>query len=306
MSEEYYEMEMHPLDSGYVCKLALNEFVALQNTDLIETIVLMDKSGHMEVEAQRIASQVLMQAFYKLSYDPSHQIHVVPFSIGLLQSQNVRKRLLKNFKKHFQDLSNNKPVRLLMVSDGGSPDVDETLQAAADFAKYLRERDFIVSSQSIRLFTGDSNPDEVKEQANIIPAPIDVLSSESDEAIAEKIADLFIDDKLDYHQVLQAKSKILLKTPWDSSPSDQILLKPGDNIFWLTEAPEESMSIEDTAVENVSKPPLSLDSFQMLVKDIQNQVTDQLKLLKVEGTTEAEEKIYKLEEYFKETEGKLE
>jgi hypothetical protein len=116
---------------------------------------------------------------------------------------------------------------------------------------------------------------------------------------------LFTDDKLDYHQVLQAKSKILLKTPWDSSPSDQILLKPGDNIFWLTEAPEEPMSIEDTTVESVLMPPLTFANFQVLMKEIRSQVTDQLKVLKVVGTTKAEEKIAKVVEYFKETEEKL-
>jgi hypothetical protein len=114
-----------------------------------------------------------------------------------------------------------------------------------------------------------------------------------------------MDDKLDYHQVLQAKSKILLKTPWNSTPSDQIMLKPGENIFWLTEAPAEPMSIEDTTVENVLMPPLTFASFQVLMKEIQSQVMNQLKVLKVVGTTKADVEIAKVVEYFKETEEKL-
>jgi hypothetical protein len=99
-------------------------------------------------------------------------------------------------------------------------------------------------------------------QANstTIPKLIDISSNESDSAIAAKITELFSSDKLEHRRVLKATDNIILKTPWDSSPASQILLKPGDNLFWLCKIPTGELKIGDTVVNVVT---------QLLTDDIQ-------------------------------------
>jgi hypothetical protein len=319
MSQESFDIKLYPLESEYVGRVELDDKVAHPNEDLVETIVIIDRSGSMRENAQRMLSVILPLAFSILGYSDGKEVHIIPFNdcsfLKTLTISSIKRAELRAkygtfmstainvCHKNFERISNGKPVRLLTISDGDVEDVKRTSTAASEFAEYLKNGDFVINSQAVRFFTSDCQPDstalasllQVNNTTN--PKLIDISSSETDGAIAAMIAGLFTDDKLDYHQVLQAKSKILLKTPWDSSPSDQILLKPGDNIFWLTEAPEEPMSIEDTTVESVLMPPLTFANFQVLMKEIRSQVTDQLKVLKVVGTTKAEEKIAKVVEY---------
>lgn len=327
MSNQPIEIQLYPVENDYIGRVMVEEGEGHRETSQIETVIIIDKSSSMAEQTQILISNILPLALTKLSYAPNQVVHLIFFNHhAVLQSVSLSamKKMkvsaeggtnmapaIATCRKLIEKISESKPIRLLAISDGAVSDMKEALIASSNFADFLKKHDYSINSQAIRLFTSESQPDTtalaslLQVNNTVNPRLIDVSSSMFDDDIAEKIAGLFISDMMDQRRIMTAKKEVFLKTPWDPTPASQIMLKPGENVFWLQELPQEPMTVEDEPVVDTLMSPLNLEGFQTLMTQTQNQLTDQLKVLKVLGTAKADEKIARIVEYFKSTEEKL-
>lgn len=232
---------------------------AQENSSLVETIIILDKSGSMGQQAGRMANTIIPLFLSKLFYPDQQVIHLITFDNNSLYTANTVDQLkilhvqgdggtemtsavqtCHNMFGHFVNtLGQLKPVRLLTISDGEIQDQDATEKAAHELAKFLENHDFTINSQAVRLFTSSQQPDtralaSLLQLNNVTASSLtDISSSESDEEISEMIADLFRGDNLTKVLHMTSANQILVKHPWDEKTAANIALVPGENLFWL-------------------------------------------------------------------------
>lgn len=297
----------------------------IEKDALYQTIIVMDRSGSMGSEAERLVQIIFPLFLKKLSYQPSNLIHLITFdtvselnevSVDELAELNISARgstLMKDAVDTCRDvfslLDKRKPVRVLTISDGEIYDQAPTRKAAASLNTYLKGLDpsFTINSNAVRLFTSDSQPDTtaIGSLLQINNGPInslvDIPSNESDEVIAQKIADLFMNDNFDRLRTVNASKPIFKKFPWDDQATSSLNLSPGENVFWLTEAPTDELNDNGSPVKAVNQPQLDADNFEVLIRSKFDEIIEKLKILQIINSYESIETIVKVKKYFKET-----
>lgn len=292
---------------------------------LYQTIIVMDRSGSMGSEAQRLVQQIFPLFLQKLSYQPSNLIHLITFdsvselnevTLDELPELNISARgstLMKDAVEIccgvFSSLDNKKPVRLLTISDGQIYDQQLTTVAAASLNNFLKgfNPSFKINSKAVRLFTSDSQPDTkaISSLLQINNGPskslVDIPASESDEVIAQKIADLFLDDNFDRLRTVNASEPVFKQFPWDGQATSNLTLAPGENVFWMTEVPKGGFEDNGSTVKAVNQPELNADRFELLIRSKFDEIIEKLKVYQIIDSYESRETIIKIKTYFKET-----
>jgi hypothetical protein len=273
-SETNYNLNVYPLPEGdFVGVISIEENSSNRSPLSIETIVIIDKSGSMVDDVDRIVTKILPQVFSKLSYNADKTVHIITFDSTAESHEKAVKDLkafslscggesmmapaIQNCQKILKTIGSNTPIRILTISRGDINDVPETVEAAGRQLEFLEKHEFSVNSQAVRIVSKPTTEDsDLRAISSLLPANstttpklIDVSTSESNSAIASKIAQLFLDDNLGQRRVLKASENIILKSPWEKSPASQILLKPGENIFWLSKDTIEGIKIGDIDVK---------------------------------------------------------
>lgn len=324
------ELNLHSVDKNeFIGMIDVPENVTAKKINP-EMVVIIDRSGSMLDAVRRLTNEILPSFLSKLSYDKTKIVHLVYFhseaeSFSLrvedvenlsmcsegktMMSQGIMtcQKVFSKFEK-----KTHKPIRLLTISDGEVQDGEETGKAAAEFAGYLKEHGFAINSQAVRLFTNESQPDTtalcslLQVNNTTKPRMIDIKTSDSNESIVSKMANLFMLDNLSGGQSLKCDSEVIYKFPWLPSPSSRLLLVPGKNVFWLKVVPATGyIKVLGTPVKVTKKGSLSLDGFHGLIESQLFHIVDHMKILKVVGTKEASGTIQHIVSYFQETEEKL-
>jgi hypothetical protein len=315
-------------------KLSDNEFIGTvqiekasnnqQDPSLVETIIILDRSGSMGSEVPRVINEIIPKSLTKLFYDNEQVIHIITFdnateyfceTIKTFRTMEISSKggtimepAIKKLQELLATLSYNKPIRLLTISDGQVHDRVKVLSAAGDLVKFLENHDFSINSQAVRLFTGMNQPDTtalaslLQINNTTTSSLVDIPASESNDVITDKISNLFRSDNLDYSRTLTMTEKLVKKFPWETSESSQITLTPGENIFWLKTIPSGEIKVDQYQAFVVPQQPLTLLKFQALMDTKLDYFVDQMRILKVIGTEAAENVVMQMLEYFEQKE----
>ncbi|CRK94874.1 CLUMA_CG008366, isoform A [Clunio marinus] len=325
-----YELHLHPLaEKDFIgsIKIELDLKKKPEQQNVIQTVVILDRSGSMGHAARRLTNEIIPMALSMLSYKKLQTIHLITFdslsqlytvTVERMKSLPIRAQggtnmapAIRKIQILFETFQSDKPIRVLTISDGQVGDRQETEKAAAGLVEFLKDREFTINSQAVRFFTSETQPD-TKALCSLLQINntttsqlIDIPAEEENEIIAEQIASLFMSDNLCDGQTLSTDSEIILKFPWETSTS-QLTLVPGENVFWLKEIPSDEIKIGEEPINIVTETPLTLPKFQALMEGKLFYIVDHMKVLKVVGTEEANNKIEKMVKYFQNTENDLE
>ena len=315
-------------------ELAANEFIGTvqiektsnnqQNPSLLQTVIILDRSGSMGPNVARVVNEILPRFLSKLFYDSNQVIHLITFdtdtelfstSVKMLETLKIASRggtLMMQAVIKLQELLETfdyiKPIRLLTISDGQVHDRVNVQSAANELVEFLKNHDFSINSQAVRLFTGVNQPDTTALasllQLNNTTTSflVDISSSEANDEIVDKMVDLFKTDNLDYGQTLTTSDSILVKYPWEASTSSHLTLIPGDNLFWLKSIPDNETKVNKNQVIVVPQQPLTVLKFQALMDKKLDYIVDHMRILKIIGTGEAENTVLQMLEYFEQKE----
>lgn len=328
MSQISYKLDVHPLtENEFIGTVDFEKLAAKEDTTSFETVIILDRSGSMGQAVPRVTNKILPMVLSKLSYSSKKTVHLITFDT-VAEAFNINsdqmKRLQVNARggtvlspavircqQQFQLLTNKKPIRLLTISDGEVVDIEDTQRHTAILASYLKHNHYTINSQAVRLFTSSSQPDTTALasllQINNVRTPrlADISTAETDESLAQKIADLFLNDGLGHGRILTTNEKVIKKFPWEPVATNQFTLTPGgNNLFWLTAVPD-SAHVEGSTVVISKQQQLTLPDFQKLLRGTISNINDHMKILKVVGTDTAEETVTHMLEYFKKTEEEL-
>lgn len=290
-----------------------------------QTIIVMDRSGSMGSEALRLVQNIFPLFFRKLSYKPDNTIHLITFdSISELLNVTVEDfpklpvsarggtmmaRSVEDCQKVFTMLDSDKPVRLLTISDGMIGDQIETSAAASTLNNYLRSLDpsFTINSKAVRLFTSGSQPDTTAIssllQLNNGPSSslVDISVGDSDDVMAEKIAELFVNDNFNRLRTIDSPNSIFKKFPWNDQITSVLKLAPGENVFWMTEVPKDGLFEKGAPAKFVVKPQLNADRFEKLIRSTFDSIVEEIKVLQILNSVEGTKIIDKIKQYFQTT-----
>lgn len=323
-----YVLKAYPLNSEFIGTLRIEENKSGYVTGTkYQTIIIMDQSGSMGSQAQRLVQQIFPLFFSKLQYRGSNTIYLIAFeSVTQLYTVTVDQvsslpivatggtnmnPAVEKCREVFQLLNSDEPVRLLTISDGEVYDQAQTATSAADLASYLSARSFRINSKAVRLFTSSSQPDTTalcsllqlnnSTSCNLI----DVDSNESDDSIATKIANLFMMDNFANTHLLTTTSNVIYQSPADKTLTPKTTLVPGRNVFHLTRLPSQGFKVDGVTAKTEIQPPTTLNQFRILMQSRGDIITEQVKTLKALNTQASLQAIDRMNKYMIENEKAL-
>lgn len=298
-----------------------------QSSNSIQTVIIVDQSLSMKESTGRLTNEILPLVLSKLSYDKSQRFHLVTFAMESLpyyvtceemKSLAIKTHYGTNLSPAIQNvhsilrlLDANQPIRILSISDGEVQDGQAIEHSMRALTEYLDSSNFSINSQAVRLFTSESQPD-TKALCSLLQINntttsqlVDINAKESNENIATKIAKLFQADNFSKYKTLFMEKQIILRYPWYSKPTSQIILLPGLNLFWLKMAPKGGIMIRNSPVNVIMRNPVTLNKFHDLMEPRLAYIVDHMKILKVVDSMEANKKVTLMLKYFDTKEGKL-
>ena len=308
------------------------------NISDVETIVILDVSASMGSAVNRTITKYLPNALANLGYGLDDRVKIITFS-NQSRVLDMSLRQMKISSKSYEGAtymtpaiynlrniissSKNSQFRILSISDGALHDQRETVNASTSLANVLKKSNYVISSSAIRLFTSSSQPD-TKGLSSVLQFNtesdsqlVDVNMAEfgySDEAVSDIISSTMKDNLGSLRRIKVQSSdgyNTLLQAPW-SSTSAYLNLTKGVNTFWLKRLPRDgdkvvlTMNVDgkehEYEVEVVHKERLGFDSYNSILKDKVTYFMKRLRVLKILGTSEAQNEIGSIVRYFEELE----
>ena len=310
----------HKCKGDYVNEINISESLinAKTNSASAEFIVILDISGSMWHNVERIITKILPNMLTKLNYLDDDIIHLITFEDYVEYHQMTKKQLENStiedmggtdMRKVFDELSKiiltkQTCFRILTISDGDVECQTETLQIASEFAAKIKGK-YSINSQAVRFFTSSYQPDTTALssvlQLNTVKKPtlIDINSAQDDNEIVDILYSLFIDD-LDSNIKLQSKTNNLRIDPW-AVPVKEIKLNPGKNVIWSSVPDGLELLIGKKDVHPVkveAAAEVSKDNYKEILGEKIDCYIQKLKVLKVVGTEQAKKEMDDIIKYF--------
>ena len=305
--------------------------------DNIETIIILDRSGSMGDQVQRLYNIIIPGVLYNLGYTADSVVNIVTFdsAIQVLNTKvskmaaekiycrgstymagtikEIEKLVLGSKKAYF---------RILAISDGEISDQPATLELASKLADVIKHQ-YIISAQAVRFFTSSSQPStkglssilqfNTISEANLVDIPQNL---ENDEIIFQ-LALLFQDNLGKIDISIKSSNEIFKINPWNVAKKS-LNLKSGENIFWLAKQADINGVFNFSYLQNLqlnlaingsdyphkivfeNNTNNKLDEFYSeLFKDKIDYYFNQIKILKVINNSSSAEEINKIMQYFK-------
>lgn len=313
-------IDLYPTFDGYMGKINVPSDICDKKSidDDCETYIILDRSGSMGQNVKRIFNGYLPEALEQLGYK-DQKIKVLFFDSSLHVYDDVLQKMTKYpidsrgatymtkaVKELESRLLNTKAqkIRILAFSDGDLHDQQQTLNMASELASMVKDK-LIINAQAIRFFTSSDQPD-TRGLASILQlnnvgksSLVDIRYDVDRNLIIKQIVDLFKDDGLDRTIKLSSNKSCMMLTPW-STPTNSIILKPGENTIWFSSLPEELFieKIENIKIHINSHDGVSSDKYEQLLEPTLDQFINKLKVLKVVNTAESKNEIQKIMEFF--------
>ena len=319
-TEENVILFAHKCNKDYVNEINISKSLinAKTNSASVEFIVILDVSGSMGYNVERIITKILPNMLTKLNYLDDDIIHLIPFREWVeyhpmtkkqLENSTIRACGGNDMREVFDKLSNiiltkQTCFRILTISDGKVSNQTETLQKGSEFAAKIKGK-YSINSQAVRFFTSSSQPDTTALssvlQLNTVGKStlIDIDSHQDDNKIVDILYSLFIDD-LDSNIKLQSKTNNLRIDPW-AVPVKEIKLNPGRNVIWssVPDGLELLIGKKDVHPVKVEKAAeVSKDNYKEILGEKINCYIQKLKVLKVVGTEQAKKEMDDIIGYF--------
>ena len=320
-TEENVILFAHKCKGDYVNEINISESLinAKTNSASAEFIIILDISGSMGSDVNRIITKILPNMLTKLNYLDDDIIHLITFESDAKYHQMTKKQL-ENSTIHagggtymtpvFNELSNiiltkQTCFRILTISDGDVADQEETLQKASEFAAKIKGK-YSINSQAVRFFTSSCQPDTTALssvlQLNTVGKSTltDINSDQDNNKIVDILYSLFIDD-LDSNIKLQSKTNNLRTDPW-AVPAKEIRLNPGKNVIWSSVPDGLELLIGKKDVHPVkveAAAEVSKDNYKKILGEKINCYIQKLKVLKVVGTEQAMKEMDDIIDYFR-------
>lgn len=171
------------------------------------------------------------------------------------------------YKLIFTKQINKNLIRLLTISDGELHDQEETMESADKLKKLIQERNIVVNSNAIRLFTSSEQPDtrglsSMLQLSTIIGNQmlLYIDCRQTDQDICKLITDLYINDNFDNCVLLKTKNneKCFQREPW-LPLTHSIYLFQGTNTFWIKNI---SLTQENNDINICSEVEQKFNGFQ--------------------------------------------
>lgn len=323
-SSQFGVITLSPLKKDYIAEVTIDD-VSSSSSSSYQTVVILDRSGSMGKQVGRMINRILPSTFQKLSYKKLNMIYLITFeTVSELHTETVQKfpslsissgnytymqPAVKICQEIFEMLDSSKPVRVLTISDGEVQDQVETAQAADEFSKFLENKGFFINSKAVRLFTSSSQPDTtalcslLQINSATPESLVDISANETDDSIAEKIADLFRGDDFGKSQLLTTSSKVLCFEPWITTDEQlsKILLTPGQNVFWVSTIPSDGFKINGAHAKSIVKSSITMAQLEVLLGAKAAMIIEKMRILKVVGSSKTEKVLRRSYQYFTET-----
>ena len=310
----------HKCKGDYVNEINISESLinAKTNSASAEFIIILDISGSMGYNVNRIITKILPNMLTKLNYQDDDIIHLItfediveyhPMTKKQLEKSTIRSMRDDDMREAFNVLDNiihtkQTCFRILTISDGDVSDQTETLQNGSEFAAKIKGK-YSINSQAVRFFTSSWQPDTTALSSVLQlstvgkPTLIDIDSHQDDNKIVDILYPLFIDD-LDSNIKLQSKTNNLRIDPW-AVPVKEIRLIPGRNVIWssVPDGLELLIGKKDVHPVKVEKAAeVSKANYKQILGEKINCYIQKLKVLKVVGTEQAKKEMDDIIEYF--------
>lgn len=318
---DFYEMKLHPLEDEFIGVMDISKLPLSSSKVKCETVVILDRSGSMGQNVERIARNILPKFFEKLNYKSDEIIHLITFD-SVIEYYNLTVGNFVDFEIQCQGCTYMKgaveklhelmgtfgkkkvdATRILTISDGEIGDQHETKEYSDELASFIKQFNFSINSQAVRFFTSSyGQPDTTAlccllqlnntSESNLL----DISFQESFDDLAEKWADLFASDGLMSAVELQCDSPIFRKNPWDATFDNRMRLTKGKNVFWVKEIPKNLKISEHDVIVTV-EPALTYEKFHSILNKKLEMIVDQMKILQIIQTRGKINKNLKLSEF---------
>ena len=328
----------HKSFDGYLAKLDIPESVIKKSqASQPDFVLLLDRSGSMGQNVNRIITKILPKTLEKLGYKQTDTVHIIlydypdkettitqyyyysnidrgaeyeQFQLKELLTSNITARGCTNLgpglrllPKVFSNLSDK--VRLLHISDGQIQDMDDAVKCSEQIHKIITNGRQI-NSQAIRYMTG-GQPDtrglsSTLKFGNTVSSKLLDVPYVSDEIgfnnAADKIFQQFDSDGLSYKIELKTDSEYIMTNPWEK-PVSYTTLSIGQNTLWFKEMPK---TIGISGVDAVLKPEaadnVNLSNVTNIIDDRLNYYVDRIRILKIVNTDDSKAEISNILTYF--------
>ena len=323
-----YKMNIHKAKVGYVAELFVKEMQNQSKLNDIELIMIVDRSGSMGQWYTKIFQKVMPLLLDKINYPQNKKVHFITFD-SEIENRKITKEEFINAKNEkargctymqgvFAELEKiitnpNLSYRILTLSDGELHDSQQTSNKASEFYNKIKGK-YNINSQAIRFFSSnDASPDTLGLasviQLNTIKETtlLDINARDEETSIADRLGKLFINDGLGNKVVLNSDKINLKSAPWEVK-SNQIVLAPGRNVFWLDDISQFNVQVNDekpVKVTITNGEDINLENYGTILADKIKVFMMKLKILKILENEKAKEEIETMVKYFKEFEDTL-
>lgn len=296
-----------------------------QSENKVKMCFIIDRSGSMGTSFERLLKKILPPFMQKIGVPHEDHATVIAFDHTLQVQEMTRRdmqqsRLVAGGRTYMAPAvkaaareilqHHERPVRLLVLTDGALHDQDQTVDEAGKLAMELRGR-CRINCQAVRFYTSSSEPDtrgvcsclalNTVSEAQLI----DLSAAQSDEALIDALFEAFDGDGLDMCAEVEANEAIMTHNPWDLVPSKALALKPGINYLWFKTVPKD-LKIKAAVTGQASTPidfevssePVSLADIGSSLKPLMDSYVARLKVLKVVNTPATIEEMKSILEYF--------
>ena len=323
-----YKMNIHKAKVGYVAELFVKEMQNQSKLNDIELIMIVDRSGSMGQWYTKIFQKVMPLFLDKINYPQNKKVHFITFDSEIenrkitkeefINAKNEKARGCTYMKGVFEELEKiitnpNLSYRILTLSDGELHDSQQTSNKASEFYNKIKGK-YNINSQAIRFFSSnDASPDTLGLasviQLNTIKETtlLDINARDEETSIADRLGKLFINDGLGNKVVLNSDKINLKSAPWEVK-SNQIVLAPGRNVFWLDDISQFNVQVNDekpVKVTITNGEDINLENYGTILADKIKVFMMKLKILKILENEKAKEEIETMVKYFKEFEDTL-
>ena len=323
-----YKINIHKAKAGYVAEFFVKERENQSKLNDIELIMIVDRSGSMGQYYTKIFQKVMPLLLEKINYPENKKVHFITFDSSIENRKLTKEEFLNPQKENargctymqgvFQELekiivNQNLSYRILTLSDGDLHDSRETSNKASEFYSKIKGK-YSINSQAIRFFSSSyANPDTLGLasviQLNTIKDTtlLDVNAKDDESLIADKLSKLFINDGLGNKIVLISDKSNIKSAPWEEK-SNQIVLAPGRNVFWLDDISQFNIQVNDekpVKVDIQNGEDINLENYGTILADKIKVFMTKLKILKILENEKAKEEIEVMVKYFKEFEETL-